>query len=101
MAAPSTGLEVTWARDGLLAWQPAASRIGGNLRSSMTGSFRGDGPWSHTTIARVRLPFGTLQVIGQHIAPEAFVTMGDVAPEASASLRWFAAARQAAIALVG
>ena len=93
-------LEVTWARDGLLAWQPAASRTGGNLRTTMSGSFAGDGPWSHTTIAQVRLPFGTLQVIGQHIAPEAFVTMGHIADDVSDSLRWFAAARDAAIDLV-
>ncbi|MFT3851886.1 MAG: SNF2-related protein [Ilumatobacteraceae bacterium] len=105
MAVPSVAeragrLEVTWARDGLLAWQPAASRTGGNLRTTMSRSFAGGGPWSHTTIAQVRLPFGTLQVIGQHIAPGAFVTMGDVADGASDSLRWFAAARDAAIELV-
>lgn len=105
MASPSAAprsarLEITWARDGLLAWQPAASRTGGNLRTSMASSFAGSGPWSHTTIAHVRLPFGTLQVIGQHIAPEAFVTMGSVADEAGDSLRWFAAARDAAVELV-
>src|SRR6478735_9473401 len=93
-------LEATWARDGLLVWQPAASRTGGNLRASLARSFAGDGPWSHTTIAQLRLPFGTLQVIGQHIAPEAFVTMGTVAEDVSDSLRWFAAARDAAIDLV-
>src|SRR4051794_15091650 len=93
-------LEATWARDGLLVWQPAASRTGGNLRASLARSFAGDGPWSHTTIAQLRLPFGTLQVIGQHIAPEAFVTMGTVADDAGDSLRWFAAARDAAVELV-
>src|SRR3954447_20396273 len=105
MAPPSADthaarLELTRARDGPVARHPAGSRTGGNLRTSIARSFAGDGPWSHTTIAHVRLSLCTLLVFGHHVAAEAFFTMGTVAREAGDSLRWFATARDAAIELV-
>ena len=97
---PAAGLQLTWARDGLLAWQPAQSRVGSNISAALGRSFGGGVPWSHTTIGHLRVPTGDLQVIGQHISPEAFVTLGDVASDASPSMRWFGALRQHAVAFV-
>jgi hypothetical protein len=97
---PAAGLQLTWARDGLLAWQPAQSRVGANIPATLARSFRGGVPWSHTTIGHLRVPTGDLQVIGQHIAPEAFVTLGEVASTGSPSLRWFGALREHAVGFV-
>ena len=95
-----SGLQLTWARDGLLAWQPAHSRVGANIQATLGRAFRGSLPWSHTTIANLTVPTGTLQVIGQHLTPEAFIAVGEVAPDASASMRWFAGVRRRALCLV-
>ncbi|MCU1501517.1 MAG: hypothetical protein JWM12_871 [Ilumatobacteraceae bacterium] len=97
---PAASLQLTWARDGLLAWLPAQSRVGANIPASLARSFHGGLPWSHTTIGHLRVPTGDLQVIGQHIAPEAFVTLGEVASTASPSMRWFGALREHAVGLV-
>jgi hypothetical protein len=94
------GLQLTWVRGALLAWQPAHSRVGGNIQATLARSFSGSLPWSRTTVAHVQVPTGTLQVIGQHITAEAFVMLGAVSDDASPSMRWFAALRSLAIDLV-
>ncbi len=91
---------MTWARDGLLVWQPAHSRVGSNLQATLGRVVSGSSQWSHTTIANLAVPTGVLQVIGQHLSPEAFVSVGEVAPTASASMRWFAGIRRRALAVV-
>ncbi|MEO5723453.1 MAG: SNF2 helicase-associated domain-containing protein, partial [Ilumatobacteraceae bacterium] len=93
-------LQLTWARGGLLAWQPAHSRVGANIQGSLARNFNGGLPWSQTTIAHLTVPSGSLQVIGQHLTPEAFVTVGEVADDSSPSMRWFAGLRSAAIQMV-
>ncbi|MEP7201979.1 MAG: SNF2-related protein [Ilumatobacteraceae bacterium] len=106
IAAPSSGLQLTWLDGEVVAWQPGRGVYGGNLQSVVNSTFRRPPATTHTgsmRVVRMALPGGEQQVMCQRLTVASLAALGQLDAldsDAGASVGWLGSAYSVAMRLV-